>query len=342
MLIALENRRESFKAFDALHRTLERGAERKKYHCHVGFRPRRYESYDVLNFPAENLWALPMKEWKPRPADRFWCGYGVERPCDGKTLSITCEVNPPYENPSLRNGGLFAKDRGGKVYLCHTGKIGGGRKGIGKEAFWRLYRGIRGSSVLVKIGSKPNPDKAICLGRVDDRRLPMRISHFVHEVSRIKKQIVDGVGDPTAGSKSFRPEFSGRRRTYSLDTTIESCADHGIVINALANELGKAGHIPCNDEFRDMYVIDSRHDRMSILFEAKTNTSTTDVYQAIGQLMFNGRACQPEAKLIVVLPNDPTRDTNKRLRSLDIETLRYQWKNGKPLFQPRKLREILS
>ena len=194
----------------------------------------------------------------------------------------------------------------------------------------------------MKIGSKPNPDEVICLGRVDDRRLPMRISHFVHEVSRIKKQIKDGTAEPITESKSFHPEFSGRRRSYSLDATIESYANHGIVIDALANELCKAGHTPCNDRFRDIFVVDNRHDRMSVLFEVKTNISTTDVYQAIGQLMFHGRARRRRVKLVVVVPNKPKKDTKDRFRSLDIEILRYRWENGKPMFQPRKLREILS
>lgn len=146
MLVAITRREESFDAFQVLRDNLERGAAKKRRRCTVGFPGGSREFDGVLRFPGKGFWALPTSGeedfWKSKrrkshgwgpPKNRFWCGYGVGNPRDGESLDITCEINPPYENPNLRYGGLFAKDGKGNVYLCHTGKIGGGSEGIGKK-----------------------------------------------------------------------------------------------------------------------------------------------------------------------------------------------------------------
>ena len=341
MLVALTKRTESFKAFNALCRTLKRRAAKQTVSCSVGYRRGLRKFPKVLRFPAEGIWAIPIKEWDAQ-SNSFWCGYGDRVPVEGDTLSITCQINPPHESPNLTYGGLFAKDQNGHVYLCHTGNIGGGRPGIGKQAFVNRYRGMRGSSVSVKIESRQESVEVIFLGRVDDRRLPMRISHFVHEVSRIKKEIVEGVPEPSEGTGSFQPEFSGRRRSYSVGGTIASNVDHGVVVDALAHEIEKAGYTPRNDRHRDMFVMNDGHNGMPVLFEIKTSTETTDMYQAVGQLMFNGRARQSGVKLVLVVPDELTTDTNRRIQSLDVEVLRYQWQQEKPVFRLRKLKRILD
>lgn len=236
----------------------------------------------------------------------------------------------------------YLRKMGMGTYICAIlEKSVGGGKGIGKRAFIARYRG---NLVPVKIGDRAKPVDVVSVGRIKDRRLPIQISHFVHEVSRIKKEIKDGIPESIEDSGSFVPEFSGSRRSYSLDATVASEVDHGIVVGALADAITQAGYTPRNDRPRDMYVTDDRHNRMSVLFEVKTKTETTDIYQAIGQLMFNGRAREARedrVKLVLVIPGDLKEDTIRRFDLLDIKTLRYQWRKGKPVFRHSEVKKLL-
>ena len=91
-----------------------------------------------------------------------------------------------------------------------------------------------------------------------------------------------------------------------------------------------------------MYLIDSRRRRVSVLFEVKTNVATTDIYQAVGQLMFNGRVRDPETRLVFVAPDELERSTDDYFEKMEIDVLRYKWSHGNPIFFPEELRGILG
>ena len=130
---------------------------------------------------------------------------------------------------------------------------------------------------------------------------------------------------------SFSPEFSGHK-SYATRGQIESDSVHGIVMSALAANLRKLHVSFANDRPRDLYVF-SPNLRMSALFEAKTETSTTSIYQGIGQLMFNGAAESPPPKRVLVLPNAPNSRTRAALMRLGISVLYYRWKRNVPTFE---------
>ena len=91
-----------------------------------------------------------------------------------------------------------------------------------------------------------------------------------------------------------------------------------------------------------MYLIDSRRRRVSVLFEVKTNVATTDIYQAVGQLMFNGRVRDPETRLVFVAPDELDKSTDDYFEKIEIDVLRYKWSHGKPIFSQEELRGILG
>ena len=72
-------------------------------------------------------------------ANRYWNAFGFGNPFEGPK-SIVVEVNPPVAGIDRRIGGLFVAD-GDRVLLCHRGRVGGGRKGIGKAAFFEFWTG---------------------------------------------------------------------------------------------------------------------------------------------------------------------------------------------------------
>ncbi len=320
MLTVITDRKESKAAFKLLKKKLSGGV---KFTRTIGTRAGS-EEHEIRWHRANNMWTLLTDG---NDLDRFWCCYGLENPKDNNAPNITVEINPPHEWKNLRKAGMFARDNQGTVYLCHTGKIGGGRKGIGKNNFLERYRGKNFVEVNIR---RKKPVSMINLGPINDRNLLNQITHFVREVARIKKEVSE-VPSPSPRSDYFRPEFSGTKRSYSQSKIVVPNVKHGLVVDALANAAEKAGHQIRNDQPRDLFLV-NRNDRMITLFEVKTSIETTDVYQAVGQLMLNGQAQQCNVRKVLVLPGKPKGKTKQALNSLKIEILCYEWHKNNPKF----------
>jgi hypothetical protein len=251
-------------------------------------------------------------------------------------LSIAVETNSPYEGVNRRIGGVFVRDDEGRAYIAHSGKVGGGRPGIGKEAFWEFYGGEQVETVQWPDGQK---SRMIVIGRIDSEHLPVHVARFVHEVARFKAAATSKktVLRRQRLRRIFTPEFEGPRRGYEPSGEVEARCDHGIVVNRLHEALTEAGHNAVNDR-RDLYILDG--DKVTHLFEVKTDLSTTSVYQGVGQLMLHGAALDPVPKRIFVVPGAPDRTTRQALDRLGISVLVFDWEDGQPIF--RRLREVLS
>src|SRR5436309_1681201 len=99
----------------------------------------RMVGYRGASVAAQLLWHADLKLWvllhPERIVTRYWCAFGVDDPYPASLLSITCEINPPKIGIDRRCAGLFVKDERRNIFLAHSGKVGGGRAGIGKTAF---------------------------------------------------------------------------------------------------------------------------------------------------------------------------------------------------------------
>ncbi|MDP1655441.1 MAG: hypothetical protein Q8K91_02210 [Hylemonella sp.] len=77
----------------------------------------------------------------PNPRRLNWFGlFGNDA-----DLQISVEINTAYEGRNDRVAGFFARDTDtGSIYLLHSGRVGGGTKGVGKAAFlaWSNQRPI--------------------------------------------------------------------------------------------------------------------------------------------------------------------------------------------------------
>ncbi len=136
--------------------------------------------YTVYWRPHEGFWAAI----DPYHKGRHWCVYGTMDPTQETLLTIVCEVNPPVEGIRRQCAGAFLRDASGRIYLAHSGRIGGGRPGIGKEEFVAFYRGTNWQTVRWPDG---RITRMIVAGRLDDPQLPAQIAAFVGEVSRFKE-----------------------------------------------------------------------------------------------------------------------------------------------------------
>lgn len=339
MLVAFGKDDDSREAFDVLRTTLSKGDIQVTRT--VGYRDGNVER-EVTWHAKAGIWSLLDDE---SLENRFWCCFGVQDPQDAKSLDIAVEINPRLEGTDLLVAGAFARDIHGTVHLCHNGKIGGGRQGIGKSAFLYHYRGR-----WTEMAYGDKIVEVVDLGPINSRNLPGRLGRFAQEISRVKEEIAAKTGkmdtkllpsEPANGSPGFVPEFSGVRRPYSLTGVIEANADHGKVVDVLAESVENLGYGACNDRARDLFILDERKS-VAVLFEVKTDVARQSIYAAVGQLLLNGGVTTHAPRMILVVPGRPEPKTREALGSIGIEVLAYEWQRHEPLISKSELRSLIS
>jgi len=312
------------RAFDTISRRMKQGAQ--AFDRQIGF-PSGYDEHTVHWHGQYGFWALFAPEFLE---DRLYCCFGTMNPVERNMVDITCEVNAAREGVNRRLGGVFVRDDEGQVYVAHTGRIGGGRPGIGKRAFWEFY-GSRDAETLEWPDGKQSP--IIVISRIDGPRLLAHTHRFVRIVEEFKARAVGGT---TLGSQEkalrevFTPEFEGTRRGYTPAAgTVEARCDHGTVVRCLHDELVELGHKVANAR-PDLYIL--RRGKPTHMFEVKTDTSTTSLHQGVGQLMVYGATQRRPPKRILVLPAKPKEKTLKALGRLSVAVLTFGWEDGHPVF----------
>jgi len=119
-----------------------------------------------------------------KPIPRYWNALGLseKRPKKNQMLDIAVEINPPIEGLSKFVQGAFARDDDGQIWLLHRGKIGGGKKGIGKHLFYNNFKG--------NVTQVDNDSFAI-IGNMNQPEFTRNLTKFVKEVDRIKSLAED-------------------------------------------------------------------------------------------------------------------------------------------------------
>jgi hypothetical protein len=314
--------RESKAAFKELARVLRQNATAVK--TVVGWPGGSFQATVQWN-DQHGFWSFLDEE-----DSKYWCAYGVRRPIPGKNTNISCEINPPTGDVDRRLGGIFLKDSNGNVYLAHTGKVGGGRPGIGKARFLDYYR--RPQTEI----EWPSGDisEAFVLGRIGGRNFLQSLSGYLRAVEEFRNSATGNTDPVVVGDSEellkFTPEFKGKRKKYTIADEIESQSDHGKVIEALQAELAAHGVGSGNNRLIDLYLV-NQEKRISHIFEAKTAITTSHIYEGVGQLMLHG-AIEPKPHRILVVPEAPTPATAEKLNLLGIEILQYSWKGKKVKF----------
>lgn len=126
---------------------------------------------------------------------RYWICFGLGDPADSENLSITVEINPPIEGINRRCAGLFVQKPDGGACLAHSGKVGGGRKGIGKAAFREYARGNSWNEIAWPDGK--NSDYRI-IADLDGPELVTSIGNFVREVAEFKEWVTSSTRTPAS------------------------------------------------------------------------------------------------------------------------------------------------
>lgn len=259
----------------------------------------------------------------PNPRHLNW--FGLFR--DDADLQISVEINTAYEGRNDQVAGFFARDNDtGSIYLLHSGRVGGGTKGVGKVAFlaWSNQRPIDvvDSSGDIREGVLVMPIEGVAASRSAVR--------YIDIIASFKQAVRAGELDSPEFQKKkkelddFFSESRGRRKG-NRSGQIDYLSRHGEVVDALyswrkSNQLPKGSRV-VKSVLIDMGVAVA--DKLVEVFEVKTSTARSDVYTAIGQLMVHGTS--DECRRVIVLPkSEPlASDLKGALERLNIKLLNF-------------------
>lgn len=259
--------------------------------------------------------------------NKFWNGFGLGRPSEKKNNSLIGEINFPYDGLSGRVAGAFAVEDNGNILVLHRGKIRGGKVGIGKNYFTDNFRG----EFITAMDN--NKETEFCLvGELSSPHFPRQVVNFINEISRVKNIEEEKTATKFAGLSDFNytAEHFGKT-TVENDAATTINRTHGIVVNALAEELKNKGHQVGNNKNMDLFI--HKKGLITALFEIKTSSETQSLCTAAGQLIIYSVPIKNEVPLIAVLPDKLNNETEKQLTAHGITPLYYQWNGDMPSFK---------
>ena len=243
------------------------------------------------------------------PDDRFWWGYqrlvkgttprhwnafGLTEPVGGSTShSIACEINVPLSNGTWHVAGAFVEDDDGEVYVVHSGKICGGRKGIGRNAF---VSNFAYTQQWVHAERNGKPKDVVVVSAFDDVSLIQNLAHFVREVYRIK-ELAHPAQTPPPLPGVYGREFGGYRNPYSVKTEIRAKVEHGKIVHSMRDLAADMGLDVRNNLQTDLIL----RRKNTAMVEVKTDDAPYSRYTAIGQLLYHSES--DDDVLVAVFPS---------------------------------------
>lgn len=312
MLQVITSRNEIQSCEKQLHARLVKALKQKNTYS-IGYQGGNFD--DVVHY-NDHLW-FSTSLINEGDNKRYWNGFGTKLIKTGSN-SIVVEANIPFSGINRSVSGLFAKDPlTGDVFLLHRGRLGGGKKGVGKSTFSNWYSGewaeIDEGGGFVNL--------AILITALSASSFFEDLSFFVHAVEEFKDFVSAGSDAEENGGKaesfkalSYRPEFSGIKRGKRPSSFIAEC-NHGRIVNALRMYLQKRDNLDAASLFNNC-AIDlgvKVREKIIAIYEVKTGEDTQSIYTGIGQLMFRS-AINNCGSMTLVLPHAAA--NNKRLQSV--------------------------
>jgi len=288
--------------------------------CFVGYPSGRFQ--DIVKYSHQlNIW-FSNRDF----GNHYYNGFGIGKPQEGKGVSLIGEINIPYSGIKRTSAGAFAKDENGNILLLHRGKIGGGKKGVGKKLFFEKFRG---DFVTAVDGDR---ETEFCLvGELGTPLFPYQVANFIKEIDRVKHLDASAESSVTdiVENYDFSEEHHGRSKVKRSGVgTIERT--HGLVVNALAAQLQRHNVEVGNNRNIDLFI--HKNGKIKTLFEVKTNCNTQSLATAIGQLIMYSIPLKDEVKKIIVIPQRLNKAVSKEFREFGIIVLYYEWQDNIPSF----------
>ena len=334
-LIPIENRVENKRAIQLLIERLKVGSKECKgkilgfqggnMHCDIWWNKKHgfwyyLESHEKILNRLQCSSEEKRRRLKKNSVRREVLFLGLDNPNQSSNLSITVEFSMPVDSLNMQVAGCILTDSKNNIYIGHSGKIGGGRAGIGKVAFTNWYPE---DSYPITWGDKTR--QLLFIARVKSKTFQSELKTFISRVKKFKEDASHGlVSTGTSSKKTYSKEFSGQRKSYTVEKEIRAKVTHGLVVDALKEKLEGKGLVVYSDR-RDLYIEKSRRVK-SLIFEIKTDVSSGNLIKAIGQLFYYPAifGMNANTRRVLVVPNHINRIHIKEMQSLGIKILKYK------------------
>jgi len=281
-------------------------------------------------FSAKVLWSEELGIWKFSQTIkevRYWNAFGIDKPGTSSVLSIASEINFPWAQIDRKTGGAFAEDAWGNVFVIHRGKIGGGRKGVGKSLFEHNYRGVWS---FMEDGDSIS--QVAVIGNLASGRFALQAAQFVKKIEIMKlSTAASAQTEMDFAEITFREDLIGSAIPLPEDEIVSAC-DHDLVVSELAALLQRQKIKIGNDTESELFTVDPDENRISYIFEVLTDTKEKNVLAAAGKLLLQTSAAALNPLPVLVLPQEKVSHYGEELKRINISVVGFCWEEEGVIF----------
>src|SRR5664280_1277722 len=282
------------------------------------------------SLPAKVLWSRKLGIWlfsHTINEVRYWNAFGKGKPREANILSTTAEINFPWEGIDRKTGGAFAEDAWGNIFVIHRGKIGGGKKGVGKSLFEHNYRGVWS---FMEDGDSIS--QVAVIGALNSPSFALQAAQFVKKIEILKSTAAPSTQTEMNFSEiSFREDLVGCTPSSAEDEVISAC-DHDLVVGSLAALLQRQKIKIGNDTESELFTVDPSENRISHIFKVLTDTKEKNVLAAAAKLLLQTSAAALNPLPVLVLPEDKINSYAQELQRINISVIGFHWQEEKVVF----------
>lgn len=282
------------------------------------------------SFSAKVLWCEELGIWKfSRTVKdiRYWNAFGIGKPGTSGVLSIASEINFPWAQIDRKTGGAFAEDAWGNLFVIHRGKIGGGKKGVGKSLFEQNYRGVWS---LMEDGDSLS--EVAVIGNLKSERFASQTALFVKKIEMMKLSAAKSAQTEMDFAEiSFREDLIGCESPLQEDEIADAC-DHDLIVSKLAAQLQRQKIKIGNDAESELFAVDASENKISHIFEIVANAKEKNVMAAAGRLLMQTSAAAVNPQPVAVLPRDIKETYAEALHRINISVIGSHWQENKVVF----------
>lgn len=258
---------------------------------------------------------------------RYWNAFGIGKPQTGALLSITSEINFPWSGIDRKTGAAFAEDAWGNIFVIHRGKIGGGKKGIGKYLFEHKYRGVwsfmEDENCLTQVA---------VIGVLGSTRLAMQTAYFVKKIEMLKSAAVSSpqteIDFPEV---TFREDLVGSLPS-SEEPDINARCDHDLIVSNLAALLKRRKFKTGNDDNHELFLIDPSNNRISHVFEVPADSKEKNILAAAAKLLLQTTGEEVNFLRVLILPEEKMIPYAQMLQKAGITVIGFRLEDDRIIF----------
>ena len=259
---------------------------------------------------------------------RYWNAFGIGKPPASGHLAITAEINFPWEGIDRKTGAAFAQDEWNRIYAIHRGKIGGGKKGLGKSLFEENYRGL-----WARMEDGGSLTQVAIIGALHSSRFALQTAQFVRKIEKLKsKASLSSQTLLNFSEVSFHEELVGSPPAPHIDDNDFYACDHDLIVSHLAALLHRWKFKVGNGTNSELFLMSPASDRISHVLAVSADSDEKSVLSVAAKLLLLQSAEADHPSVILLMPEDKINRYVEQMERIHIEVLGYRLEGERIIF----------